>query len=552
MSRANDSSRLLRKLLHGPAGSAALTVILLVPSVNKAYHMDDTLFLQVAEQVRSHALDPFGFEYNWHERPEPMAEVTQNPPLGGYLLAAVQLVAGESEPPAHLIYLAIALGCAVLMHALAGRFCRHPGLAVAAVLVTPGFFVSASNVMADIPLLFFWLLAVWLTLWAAETGRTSWLWMAGFAASVCAMTKYFGAALVPLLMIYWILRVRRLSLQHATAMLLPLITLFLWGTYTLERYGTFHPLQAAGFSVEGQSAPLLLTQTWHTLVYFGGSTVWPLVLAAAVLRAPPWLRIAMYALIGFAVADAWLKTDLLTDWSRFDGLTTALVASMGLAGVLILGVASDAWRTRRDADSTLLLLWLVGTVSFSAAFNWTVNVRILLPALLPAALLVIRRLEQFDEPQRQLRRLRWSLWPTAVVALAVGWTDYEYAGAGRDFARTTLRDLVATGESVNFTGHLGYQFYAEQEGALPLDVVKRAVRQGDLLVQPGPNMQALVAGILTKTEKEFRYESPLGLHTHGFRAQAGFYTYYAGPVPYNVAPELPLATFEVDRVIGVP
>jgi len=38
----------------------------LVPFLNKAFHIDDPLFLWMAQQVSQHSTDPYGFSVNWY------------------------------------------------------------------------------------------------------------------------------------------------------------------------------------------------------------------------------------------------------------------------------------------------------------------------------------------------------------------------------------------------------------------------------------------------------------------------------------------------------
>ena len=539
-----------RTILCGPAGAVALTAALLAPFVGKAYHMDDSLFLAVAEQVRQHPLDPFGFEYNWYQRPEPMAAVTQNPPLGGYLLAAVRIAAGPGELAAHLCMLAITAGCAAVAYAIARRLCGYPTLAVLLAMATPGFVTSATNVMADVPLLFLWLLAVWFTIRAAQDGRPGELWLAGAAVSAAAMTKYFGFAAAPLLIAYWIVKTRRVA-PSLLGLVLPVLVLAGWGAFSQARYGVFHPLAAAGLSIEAKGVELHGAQAAATLAFLGGIAAWPLMLLAAAGRLSLAARIVLYVLVGLVFADAWFQWDGLAQWSRFRATTTVLCGLMMLAGLLVTAVALAAWRARPDAESALLGMWLLGTLAFAAFFNWTTNARILLPALLPAALLTVRWVEGLPENRRLLVSLRAACGLAAVLALAVAWADTQCANAARTFARSTLRELLRENQIVFFTGHLGFQHYAEAEGARPLDLGSPSAKPGDLVATPATNTQALVAGIVTQRLGDESFLSSTGLHTDDVEAQAGFYSFLTGPLPYNFASRVPIASYAVERVVSV-
>ncbi|HEX9286350.1 MAG TPA: hypothetical protein VF999_03675, partial [Thermoanaerobaculia bacterium] len=45
---------------------AVLTALFLLPFVGKAFHVDDTLFLKAARQIREHPFDFYGFSVNWY------------------------------------------------------------------------------------------------------------------------------------------------------------------------------------------------------------------------------------------------------------------------------------------------------------------------------------------------------------------------------------------------------------------------------------------------------------------------------------------------------
>ena len=66
----------------------ALTIATLALFAGKAFTIDDPLFLWLGRHVQEHPLDPYGFEVNWYGNTLSMHEVTKNPPLVGYYVAA--------------------------------------------------------------------------------------------------------------------------------------------------------------------------------------------------------------------------------------------------------------------------------------------------------------------------------------------------------------------------------------------------------------------------------------------------------------------------------
>ncbi len=63
-------------------------------------------------------------------------------------------------------------------------------------------------------------------------------------------------------------------------------------------------------------------------------------------------------------------------------------------GISTLALAIADYRRERDADSLLLLLWVVGTFWFTAYLNWTVNARSILPMVPAIGILLARRLRE--------------------------------------------------------------------------------------------------------------------------------------------------------------
>ena len=85
---------------------------------------------------------------------------------------------------------------------LAGRLCAHPFAAALATIAMPVFLVSSTSLMCDTMMVAWWVWTVLLWLRGLEQGSAVKLALAGLLIGVCALTKYFGACLVPLLLVY--------------------------------------------------------------------------------------------------------------------------------------------------------------------------------------------------------------------------------------------------------------------------------------------------------------------------------------------------------------
>ncbi len=509
-----------------PAAAALAVAAALAPFAGKAYHIDDTIFLRLARQIAEHPLRPFDFFYAWGLTPIPAWLMYLNPPLDSYYLAFVRAWAHEREVWTHLAFLPFGAACAALSVAISRRLCRRESAAAAAAaaLAGPAFLVSATNVMADVPLLCFWLAGVFCTLLAVEPGQEAWLWVGAAAATAAAMTKYFGLALVPLCLIYVLAKTRRINAHLLSFLCAPLV-LTAWSFYSKSQSGFHHPLASGQFALGAR--PLDIPQGLILASFLGGGALWPL----ALLFRPRGLRAAAGAAVAAAVFAALTAASVpapaRAEWIVFSAAGGLLTAT-SIAGAL----------ARPDAEALLLTLWLFGTLAFAGLVNWTVNERALLPAFLPAALLTARLLESSAYGRRTLSLWPWAATPTLALSLVLAAADAGQAGAGRSFAQGPARALLSEGRPVFFIGHWGFQYYMEREGARPFDYRAPDLPTGARLCVSLNNSGTLPTPSRLRSrlvlERYLRAANPApAALTDAQGLGAGFYNSANGPVPFS-------------------
>ena len=540
-----------RRPILGPLIAVLICTGCLAPFVNKAFTIDDPLFLWAAQHIRQHPLDPYGFDVNWYLYPMRMADVTKNPPLACYFLALAGRLFGWSETALHAAFLLPAAGAAWGTYRLAKGLCSRPLLATLAGVLTPVFLVSSTNVMCDTMMLCFW---VWsLVCWRRGLERPGWLIVAGVLISLCALTKYFGVSLIPLLFVYTLLRSREGAniqarsagdgSEHArrrrfglVALLIPVAVLAAYQLLTQWMYDRGLLLDAIGFSVgahgeygSGWLTPLI------GLVFTGGCV-------ASVLFYLPllWPRTPLLAVLALAAAllTPLLARPLVAEETR--QVSRWLQAAFFLLGGLsVVALAAADWLRRRDADAWLLFLWTAGTLTFGMGVNWVINGRSLLPLAPAVGILIARRLSP-----RHSARDYMPLVPAAVVALVVAAADYRQADADRDAARRIADACSGQPEKLWFEGHWGFQYYLQQLGGTALDQREEYLRfhNGDFLALPGNNSGVLYEPPAEAAREILRIEQPLSPLAATMNEQhgAGFYSHVAGPLPFVFAPAAPV------------
>src|SRR5690349_18174782 len=216
---------------------AAIAVLaVLAPFLNKAFHIDDPLFLWMGQRITTHPGDPYGFAVNWYTTGQPMSSIMQNPPLSSYYMALIANFFGWSEPAMHVAFLVPAVAAVLGTFLLARRLSGSPLLAALLLLFTPVFLVSATGVMCDVWLLAFWVWSIECWQRALERNSAWLLFLASILAAAAALTKYFGVALVPLLAVYTLARHRRVTHQ-ILYLLIPILVIASYEVITKTEYG---------------------------------------------------------------------------------------------------------------------------------------------------------------------------------------------------------------------------------------------------------------------------------------------------------------------------
>ncbi|MBN1786968.1 MAG: glycosyltransferase family 39 protein [Sedimentisphaerales bacterium] len=511
---------------------AAVIVVCLVPFVNKAFHIDDTLFIRAAEQIQIEPTDFYGFSINWYGWEMPMAEVTKNPPIASYYIAFSAAMFGWSEIALHIAFLVPAAAMAAGSFFLAQKLCSRPVPAALAAMLTPGILVSSTNVMCDTMMLAFWVWAIVLWLRGMETNKNWDLFFAGVLIAVCALTKYFGIALLPLLFVYSIVK-RRKGGVWILFLLIPAVILgsYQWMTYKL--YGISLLSDAASYAggATGHAADLL-SSGLICLFFVGGcmATVLfysPLLWSRRVLAGEIILVILFIVLLSLSGISRDNSGQIR--WSFV--VQASLMAVTGIS-IFVLGGAD--FLKNKNAESLLLLLWIVGPFIFTGFVNWTINARSIIPMAPAVGILLVRRMEKFNY---KTWKIYWPLVPAAVLSLMLCWADYTWAGTGRSAAEAVGENFGSSPNTIWFQGHWGFQYYMEAVGAKAIDLRDQKVDHADIIVIPSnnPGVRNLPQEVMY-LNKVFQFNLCRGLTTMDMQSGAGFYSDGWGPLPFFIGP----------------
>ena len=510
-----------------------MTVVVLEFFSGKAFTIDDPLFLWLGAHLQTNPFDFFGFSVNWYGVEQPMYEVTRNPPLGGYYLALAAQLFGWGEVALHRAFLLPAALAAGVSYSLARRFCSRPLEAAFIGLATPAFLVSSTNVMCDT--LMFALFCGSLRCWIEGLDRDRWTWL--LAASILAcfafLAKYFALSLVPLFLAYGWARKRRAGAWTAFA-LAPIAALAAYEMQTAALYGTGLLFDAVRFAtMEATEATTRMDVRLGVGLAFAGGCLAPVLIYAPLLWSWRFLVVCLALMSGLLVliqAELFSKTGV-----PVPAFTYAQAAVMGVGGFSLVALAAtEVWR-KRDPETLLLGLWVLGTLAFAFFFNWVNNGRSNLPIAPAVGILIVRRIDWLRSQERAPPpTARWTALATSVaLALAVTYSDYRWADEVRKAATGITREFVKEGRIVYFLGHWGFQYYMEAGGARAMRGGQDWVEEGELLVIPTNNTKADIppkehAEPIARTI----HHEPAWLRTNSIQMSAGFYSSGYGSLPF--------------------
>lgn len=446
----------------------------------------------------------------------------------------------------HGALLVPAIAAVVGVGVLARRFCRSPSVAALLTLFTPVFLVSATTVMCDVSLLALW---VWsIECWLAGLGRNDWRLLAVSAvlAAAATLTKYFGISLVALLTVYTLVRERRCT-PRLLFLLLPIFALTAYQVMTKGKYGVglFGAATLYSWTLSAKVNKLLIEQLPTGLSFTGGCLISALFYAPIILARRKYLifgalLFAIFFPLFYLLSEPKVNSEALRIAVGVEGGLFATVA----VGILALTFADLA--QRKDADSFLLCLWVLGIFCFAVFFNWSITARTFLPMAPAVAILLIRKLDRSKPSNTNAVWL--PLLPAAVVSLLIAVADSQLANTAREASRQFHARFQTERGTVWFEGHWGFHYYAQQWGSKPLDLENAIPASGDIVIVPwnNTNLTALPNDRVAAWETAEFSLFPFVV-TFAKKTGSGFYSSLRGPLPFAIT-SVPNERYYVVRV----
>lgn len=515
-----------------------LCAALLLPFLNKAFTVDDTLFLLQAQQLRVDPLHPTAFEVVWTDAPRRLSAIMPSGPIMAYLLLP-SVMLGGAEWAAHLTQL-ILLGVAIvatvalaLRLGLGPREARRAGLFVA---VTPAVLGMAATAMPDVAALAFGALFMERYVAWEKTRRRLPLALAIGMLALSILTRSHLVLLCGVAMIYscgqrgfdgwrtFLRPPRRVVVPLGGGLLLALLALWLTGD----------PGRDAS-SIVGAAQELYRIQFFpsNLLAFFSHWALsLPLTLPWALLRFSSLRLSALKYLMPLFVSIIAVTTSPKTIW-------VAPIA--GLSALALYDIVKDAV-VRRDALQLTLAAWIL--LALPVAIYIHMPPKYLIVSAPAMAILISRRLSDEKLPQRARHLGRVIAIACAVVGVLIIRVDVRFSEMGRSAAKNLIAPRTARGERVWFAGHWGFQFYAMQAGALCLTKTPPHPIAGEIVVASAhAEGQIIEAFPLRRLIASYVDDAPGG-RIMSMKDGAGFFSNGWGYLPYTFT----FSRSEIERI----
>ena len=519
-----------------------ITIMALAPFANKAFHIDDTLFLFAAKHIHSHPFDPYGFNVIWDYNEMPMWAVTKNPPLTCYYIALVSYFTGFSEIALHLAFLLPAIAVVIGTYFLAKNFCRRPMLAALIGFLTPAVLVSSSSVMCDVMMLAFWVWAILLWIRGIEKNNQALLIGSMLLIAASTLTKYYGMALIAILPLYTLFKKKSMG-TWALYFAIPIMILFWYQQKTNALYRISLFSGVSKYWVAQILVSFNLTQFKKFFIglgFMGGSLIATLFYLPFLYRRR--ILITQVALFIFTILAAFfikMTGSNLAIQSAVMPLVNIHLGIFAAVGINILILAClDFWDDKCSAESILLASWVIGTFIFASFINWTINGRSILPMAPAIGIILVRRMERIGINMKN-KRVWWPLLPAAIIALLVTQADSGLANSVRTAASELCSRYRTASGTLWYQGHWGFQYYMDRNGANIAQPGQLQIKPGDILVVPENNFNTFTLPIerfMVNIKETIVTTSPRWGTTMNRYNGAGFYSDTWGPLPFVFGP----------------
>jgi 4-amino-4-deoxy-L-arabinose transferase-like glycosyltransferase len=541
-----------------------LLLLFYLPFINKAFHIDDPAFINLSQMFDWNPLIAFPVDYEYMGRvlPHFLPYEATHPLLVPYIIKVVTALFGQNEIPLHLVFAIfplIAIWSLIKLNTeLFPEFRLSPAYVAVFFYTMPAFMVNAQNVMTDLPSLAFLLLALAGFVSGVEHGSWRMTWLGSVALTLAVFTSYQNLVFLPLILFYSMWK-RKLDVNSSLALAMPLVVLLGWLFAIYAAYDLFPLLKerssgtSASVSDEikrGLVAENLIGKIIFIFGYVGSAMIWIVPAHYALKKALARFFRSFIPLL----AGSYLATTAFSGYSGATKLMLSTFVALGLQTIVTVGfLVRDRIRSGRNApEAVFLFIWFLSVIGYNIAVLPFAAARYLLPAFPPLLLIILNDQAWVFFSQKSRGLILGALCGSALFAVGTAYSDYQYAGAYREFAGEVVKVRAEVGMAPTFwyVGEWGMRHYMDKAGARMLHETSNEPKAGDFIVIPEMPRFWEPSKLLQQRLVFFanrKFTSALPIRLFNKRSHAGFYSHLWGMLPFAFSTE-PDEVFTVYRV----
>lgn len=428
-------------------------------NIDKAYHVDDTAYLEMARWIAQNPLHPMSGLLSWGADYEPI-HFTNQPPLYFYLMAGWGLLFGWSEIAMHTLMSIFTFWVIWGCYRLARIVTPDASLLPTALLALSPAFVVSQNTMVDVPLLALWIEFFRVLLDPNVSGRWRYLF-AGVLCGLAMLVKYTSLVLLPALVLH-ILIVG--CFAQIAWVLLPISILIAWSGFNYGEYGGIHmagrpvaskPVSAYMYSALYWVSVLGAITPFAGLFFYARKSFSKIKSSHFFWNAVLVLFCSAYLFIIF-----WLIAFPERHAVNFVIQFLFLLTGFSLLGMLVEAALKKFINKNLNTNESVLLCWVFTAAGFIVLLAPFMAVRHVMLALPPILLLCN---SWFVSKNTSKWVITLALVFTASLTTLLASADRWYADIYRNQAER-IRDSLPADSTVWFNGNWGWQWYAERAG----------------------------------------------------------------------------------------
>ena len=520
-----------------------LAALLLLPFLNTPFTIDDPIYLREAQHALIEPLHPQAFTMVWSTDLElPVSQMLPGGVAAPYLLIPTAL-AGCTEWAGHLTQLLLFLATLFAASLIALRLGLDSGQARITALLTvacPAALGMAATVMPDIAAMLFVTLGMERILAWRDHRKLHQALLATVWLALATLTRIHTILVLAPAFLFLLDGITaeeiRASFRSFPVRFLPLalvpIAFFIVSKVTADPdfQGDNVLLVMLDLSAHGRIA----MYGWHVMLQNTAAFLAHLLLAIPLTI--PWLALRWRQLPSTVVWTAFLGAAVLSLWLGW----VAFIAAATV--VALVDIFRDAI-LRRDRDQLALWVWLF--LAIPVIIYVQLPSKYLLPSVPAAVLLVVR--------EARRGTVRWLIPSVAVAGIVLGLLILidarDFAGAQRRAVDELILPHLKLHDRVWFSGHWGFQWYAELAGATPVTLDPPLPRPGDIIVVSQADFSRFPQ-TWTGARTVLRHLSYPGNRlgrVMNVPSHAGFYSNVFGYLPWSWGSG-DVASFEVWRV----